>query len=333
MMQPSEFGKRNPSTSLQQSSVNFNKSRGDYTETSRIFHSLAEGLNHIQPEAGVAEGSQGSLDHLQRRKEIFVGGITKDTTVKELSWAFSYFGRVTHVRIMTNFDGASRGFAFVKYKHVRSAEAAVKTGFLQVGSITTEIRSGLSINGSQTYKDLMLKHKVFIGGISSKLQHSDILNYLSRYGQVLDFIQTQHPTTGVPANYGFAIFAEKRGADRFLSKKGGHIIKGLRLKTGPASANKKTKLEDYSNQMISRGSHRNTSQQRWIFTPDRPENGLSNHSSSEGSSSAMRERWESLDHPEDNLVFNLRIGRGSSATSRYLTNTTAPNKMRQQLLF
>ena len=330
-MQPSEFGKRNPSTSLQQSPTKYKKPRGDKSEGIQMFPSVSERSNPPHPDDGETDQSPDTTIHAQRKKEIFVGGITKDTTVKELSWAFSYFGRVNHVRIMTYADGTSRGFAFVKYKHVRSAEAAVKTGFLKVGNITTEIRSGLTANGSKSYKNLMMTRKVFIGGISSKLQHSDILNYLSQYGEVHDFMKIQHSTAGIPANYGFAIFADKEGADRFLEQKGGHIIKGFCLKTGPAADYKKSKLDELSDETVHLHDPKSASQRKSKFATTKDQHRVSTESSSEGSSSVVRQRWEPLDHPEDNLVFNMRVGHGSSATSKYLTQPKKPHPSKLRL--
>ena|SRR3990167_129678 len=305
MMQPSEFGKRNPSTSLQQSCVNYNKSRFSASEGSRVFKSLSEGLNNILADLPSNRQLPKNEDLTDHQKEIFVGGLSTKLTKKELSWAFSYFGRVTHVRIMSRPDGSTRGFAFVKYKHVRSAEAAVKRGFLTIGNITTEIRSCISVNQSEVYKDHKLKCKVFIGGISSKLQHSDILNYLSLYGEVLDFIPAQDPITGNFKGFGFATFAEQSSVDLFLSQKKGHKINGFRIKSGPAVVKKE----------VSEGSQKHSPNTKQI--PKKAASGSENGSWSQISVSTSHKRWIFLEHPEENLVFNLRVTKPTFARMRH----------------
>ncbi len=181
---------------------------------------------------------------------------------------------------MSKPDGSSRGFAFVKYKHVRSAEAAVKRGFLTCWETSLQKSEvGYPSTGQQVYKDLRLKCKVFIGGISSKLQHSDILNYLSLYGEVLDFIPAQDPITGHFKGFGFATFAEQSSVDLFLSQKKGHKINGFRIKSGPAVLKKE----------VSEGSQKHSPNTKQI--PKKAASGSENGSWSQISVSTSHKRW------------------------------------------
>jgi len=57
---------------------------------------------------------------------IFVGNLSFRTTQDELLTAFSQFGNVERVNIVTDRDsGQSRGFAFVEMTERRDAEAAI----------------------------------------------------------------------------------------------------------------------------------------------------------------------------------------------------------------
>jgi len=59
--------------------------------------------------------------------KLFVGGLSWDTTEDGLRQAFSEFGDIDSVRILTNRDtGKSRGFGFVEYKEKTAAEDAVQ---------------------------------------------------------------------------------------------------------------------------------------------------------------------------------------------------------------
>lgn len=57
---------------------------------------------------------------------IFVGNLSFQTTQDELFAAFSYYGNVERVNIVTDRDtGQSRGFAFVEMTERRDAETAI----------------------------------------------------------------------------------------------------------------------------------------------------------------------------------------------------------------
>lgn len=57
---------------------------------------------------------------------IFVGNLSFRTTQEDLQAAFSYYGNVERVSIVTDRDtGQSRGFAFVEMTERSEAEAAI----------------------------------------------------------------------------------------------------------------------------------------------------------------------------------------------------------------
>lgn len=265
--------------------------------------------SHSSQDAYFAE-SGGSADSTTKRpdtedplaRQVFVGGLSAHITKKELSWAFSYFGRVTHIRIMSRPDGSARGFAFIKYKCAKSAEAAVQKGYLTVGGVTTEIRYCISVNESEKYKDIKLKSKVFIGRLPKTISKTDLLKYLSQFGEVVEFTQSQHPVTNQPKGYGFATFAEQSSVDRFLSKKGGHQINGKRLRVGPAEAKKGFENRE-EEQTINRFSFAQKQQNSNSSSSDKIQEQQDQiiHSRSP--------RWVELCHTEDNLCFNFAVAR------------------------
>ncbi len=57
---------------------------------------------------------------------IFVGNLSYQTTQEDLQAAFSQYGNVERVNIITDRDtGQSRGFAFVEMSERRDAETAI----------------------------------------------------------------------------------------------------------------------------------------------------------------------------------------------------------------
>lgn len=58
---------------------------------------------------------------------LFVGRLSYDTTEKKLKKEFECFGSIRRVKVITDFNGKSRGYAFVEYE----SEADLKTAYKQ----------------------------------------------------------------------------------------------------------------------------------------------------------------------------------------------------------
>ena len=77
---------------------------------------------------------------------IFVGNLNWSTTEEELHHAFSAYGIVDSVRIMTDRDtGRSRGFGFVEMPNASEAQAAIEgLNGTQVGLKLEKVSYGAS---------------------------------------------------------------------------------------------------------------------------------------------------------------------------------------------
>ncbi|PNJ30889.1 RBM47 isoform 10, partial [Pongo abelii] len=64
--------------------------------------------------------------HPQRGCEVFVGKIPRDVYEDELVPVFEAVGRIYELRLMMDFDGKNRGYAFVMYCHKHEAKRAVR---------------------------------------------------------------------------------------------------------------------------------------------------------------------------------------------------------------
>jgi RNA recognition motif-containing protein len=58
---------------------------------------------------------------------INVGNMSFDTNEEELREVFSEYGTVTSVKMMTNSEGRSRGFAFVEMSDDSEGNAAIRS--------------------------------------------------------------------------------------------------------------------------------------------------------------------------------------------------------------
>ncbi|XP_041948395.1 RNA-binding protein 47 isoform X3 [Alosa alosa] len=115
----------------------------------------------------------------QRGCEIFVGKIPRDVYEDELVPVFESVGRIYEMRLMMDFDGKNRGYAFVMYTQKHEAKRAVR----ELNNY--EVRPGrlLGVCGSVD------NCRLFIGGIPKTKKREEIMEEVSKVTEgVLDVI-------------------------------------------------------------------------------------------------------------------------------------------------
>ncbi|XP_067297927.1 RNA-binding protein 47 isoform X2 [Pseudorasbora parva] len=111
--------------------------------------------------------------------EIFVGKIPRDVYEDELVPVFETVGRIYEMRLMMDFDGKNRGYAFVMYTQKHEAKRAVR----ELNNF--EIRPGRLLGVCCSVDNCRL----FIGGIPKTKKREEILEEVSKVTEgVLDVI-------------------------------------------------------------------------------------------------------------------------------------------------
>ncbi|XP_061440077.1 RNA-binding protein 47 isoform X4 [Rhineura floridana] len=117
--------------------------------------------------------------HPPRGCEVFVGKIPRDVYEDELVPVFETAGRIYEMRLMMDFDGKNRGYAFVMYTQKYEAKRAVK----ELNNY--EIRPGRLLGVCCSVDNCRL----FIGGIPKMKKREEILAEISKVTEgVLDVI-------------------------------------------------------------------------------------------------------------------------------------------------
>ncbi|GFN78748.1 RNA-binding protein 47, partial [Plakobranchus ocellatus] len=111
--------------------------------------------------------------------EIFVGKVPRDLYEDELVPVFQKVGTIYEFRLMMDFSGSNRGFAFVTYCQKSDAKRAVK----ELNNY--EIRKGRFLGVCLSVDNCRL----FVGGIPKTKVKEDILNEMTKVTQgVVDVI-------------------------------------------------------------------------------------------------------------------------------------------------
>ncbi|XP_015764160.1 PREDICTED: probable RNA-binding protein 46 [Acropora digitifera] len=97
--------------------------------------------------------------------EVFVGKVPRDLYEDELVPVFESLGKIYEVRLMMDFNGQNRGYAFVVYTTKDDAKKSVKT------LNNYEIRKGKCIGVCSSVDNCRL----FVGGIPKKVKKDEIM--------------------------------------------------------------------------------------------------------------------------------------------------------------
>ncbi|KAM7451805.1 RNA-binding protein 47 [Porites harrisoni] len=97
--------------------------------------------------------------------EVFVGKVPRDLYEDELVPVFEALGEIYEVRLMMDFNGQNRGYAFVVYTNKEDAKKSVKS------LNNYEIRKGKCIGVCSSVDNCRL----FVGGIPKKVKKDEIM--------------------------------------------------------------------------------------------------------------------------------------------------------------
>ncbi|KAF6390323.1 hypothetical protein mRhiFer1_007897 [Rhinolophus ferrumequinum] len=92
-------------------------------------------------------------------------------------------------------------------------------------SETKDLPEGFKIEVS---KNQPVGNKMFIGGLSADISKQALREYLSQFGEVVDFIIKTHPNTGLPRGFGFVLFKDKATVEKVLQIQE-HIVCGRKI--------------------------------------------------------------------------------------------------------
>ncbi|MCO5573538.1 hypothetical protein L7F22_027309 [Adiantum nelumboides] len=151
-------------------------------------------------------------------RKLFVRGLSWETSSETLRDVFEQFGEIEEGAVIVDkATGKSRGFGFITYKHMDSAQRALKEPSKTVdGRITV---CNLAVSG--TYAPIgvsdQAQRKLFIGGLSYDTTTETLINIFSQYGEIEEGSVAYDKSTNKSRGFAFMTYKSVEAARRALS--------------------------------------------------------------------------------------------------------------------
>lgn len=126
--------------------------------------------------------------------EIFIGKLPRDVFEDDLVPLCEQFGKIYELRLMMDFNGENRGYAFVTYTNNEDATNAIKH------LDDFEIRRGRHIGVCKSIDNCRL----FVGGIPKDKSKEEIMAEISRYTEGVSKVILYSSIVDKSKNRGFA---------------------------------------------------------------------------------------------------------------------------------
>ncbi|XP_067422593.1 heterogeneous nuclear ribonucleoprotein A/B isoform X1 [Emydura macquarii macquarii] len=225
-------------------------------------HEAAEGAGEQQAESGgggggataVAaaaasqNGAEGDQINASKNEEdagkMFVGGLSWDTSKKDLKDYFTKFGEVADCTIkMDPNTGRSRGFGFILFKEAGSVDKVLEQKEHRLDGRLIDPKKAMAMK-----KDPV--KKIFVGGLNPEATEEKIREYFGEFGEIEAIELPMDPKTNKRRGFVFITFKEEDPVKKILEKKF-HNVSGSKCEIKVAQPK-----EVYQQQQFSSGGGR-----------------------------------------------------------------------------
>ncbi|XP_014607650.1 PREDICTED: RNA-binding protein squid-like isoform X2 [Polistes canadensis] len=111
-------------------------------------------------------------------RKLFVGGLSRNTTDRELRDHFGKFGDIESITVKIDpYTGVSRGFAFMVFANPKTIDKLLASGEHYINKRKVDPKR---VSKKQQHG------KIFVGGLTPEITDDDIKSYFSQYGTIVE---------------------------------------------------------------------------------------------------------------------------------------------------
>ncbi|EFJ38326.1 hypothetical protein SELMODRAFT_163608 [Selaginella moellendorffii] len=163
-------------------------------------------------------------------RKLFVRGLAWETTSQALRDAFQHYGEIEEGAVITDkATGKSRGFGFITFKHMDSAQRALKEPSKTIdGRITVCNLASVGSSAGAGSAD-QAQRKLYIGGLSYETSNETLLNIFSQYGEIEEGAVAYDKNTNKSRGFAFITYKSVEAARKAIDDpnktiEGRHVI-------------------------------------------------------------------------------------------------------------
>ena len=136
--------------------------------------------------------------YMYEERKVFLGGLSEETTEKDVKAAFEVFGTIVDLKVMRdNETGKSRGYGFLTYAQTFMLDAAMEKGEFEICGATIHPKRATPdeprYRMTRTEYDNSLecesicdgKRSIFVGALRDNITEDDLIEYFQGYGRVV----------------------------------------------------------------------------------------------------------------------------------------------------